>query len=99
MYHQIYESSLVDGEIRPVISSPWNDITPSVSPDRKKFAFISKRSGGIDQVWVYDLVTRKYTQISGYSDDTETWVTSIEWLDNHTLLFVSNGERLVQQDI
>ena len=86
-----------------VFESQWNDYTPSISPDQKKIAFISNRSR-TNQVWIYDIDNKTYSQITGYSNDEygesvePTWNT-IQWLDNSTITFTINDNQFVKQRI
>lgn len=101
--YQIYEASISGGKAIPVFSSQWNDTDPSLSPDRNKLAFVSRRAGGHNRIWIYDFATQKYAQITGYKDEESIayWnaETRIDWVDNSTLQFVTNDNRLVRQGI
>lgn len=85
----IYRVSLQTKEIEPIIISQWWDVCPAISPDNNQIAFISTRSG-TNQLWVYDITTKKYTQITG---DTGDYVDAnwgkIEWLNENTLSYGS----------
>lgn len=47
-----------------MIISDWMDVCPAISPDNKQVAFISNRSG-TNQIWIYNIITKKYNQITG----------------------------------
>ncbi len=93
----IYKSSILTKEIEPLIESKWNDYNAAVSPDANQIAFISDRSGS-EQLWVYNLQTKEYKQLTGY-DDSEyfdgNW-TKIDWMDNNQLLFTFGENRLTK---
>jgi hypothetical protein len=98
--NQIYKSNINSTTIEKVIESEWNDFCPSISPDDKIIAFISDRSGS-NQIWIYNLDTHKYKQITGYTDDvyiSESWAR-IEWIDNQNITFTLNETRFVKQKI
>jgi len=97
---QLFESSISKKEITTVFESNWNELTPSISPDKNRIAFISDRSGK-NEVWIYHIDSKSFSQITGYSN-TEFIGTSgryIEWLDNSTLIFTLNGNQLVKQTV
>ena len=94
---QLFESSVSEKQINPLLDSQWNDYAPSISPDQTKIAFISDRSG-MEQVWIYHIDSKKYTQITGYSTD-ESVRANIEWLDNSTIVFTIRGNKLVKQKV
>jgi hypothetical protein len=81
----------------PLIESNWNDYNATISPDADQIAFISDRSGN-EQLWLYNLQTKKYMQLTGY-DDSEyfdgNW-TKINWMDNNQLLFTFGDNRLAK---
>jgi hypothetical protein len=98
--NQIFKSRINSNTIEKVIGSQWNDFCPSISPNEKIIAFISDRSGS-NQVWVYNFETKKYKQITGYTDDVninEFWAR-IEWIDNQTITFTLNETRFIRQRI
>jgi len=77
-----------------------NDYRPALSPDKKKVAFISDRSG-ISQVWVYEIETRELTQVTGYSENESIYYnwSKINWIDNSTLVFTMNLNEVFRQKI
>jgi dipeptidyl aminopeptidase/acylaminoacyl peptidase len=85
----IFRIDLPTGSIEPVLQSQWDETGPSISPDGKRMAFFSDRSG-LSELWLYDLENDAYRQLTG---TTEVWEDNnwgkIEWLDNETLLFVA----------
>jgi Tol biopolymer transport system component len=98
--NQIYKSMINSNVVEKVIESDWNDYCPTVSPNDKMIAFISDRSGS-NQIWIYNIDTHEYKQITGYSNDvyiSESW-TRIEWIDNQNITFTLNENRFVEQRI
>ena len=95
--YQLFESSVSAKQISKLFESQWNDYTPSISPDQKKIAFISNRSR-TNQVWIYDMDSKSYCQITGYSNN-ESVGGAIQWLDNSTIVFTINGNQLVKQKV
>jgi len=93
----IYKSSILTKEIEPLIESKWNDYNAAISPKADQIAFISDRSGS-EQLWLYNLQTKEYKQLTGY-DDSEyfdgNW-TKINWKDNNQLLFTFGDNRLTK---
>jgi TolB protein len=95
---QIYQSTVTDKKIVNVFQSEWDDFRPTISPDNKKIAFISNRSG-TKEVWIYYIENKKYSQITGYSLDDyiySEW-TNIVWLDNNTIVFTLNDQQIIKQ--
>lgn len=93
----IYKSSVLTKKIEPLIASGWNDYNATISPNSDQIAFISDRSGS-EQLWLYNLQTKGYKQLTGY-DDSEyfdgNW-TKIDWIDNNQLLFTFGDNRLTK---
>jgi hypothetical protein len=93
----IYKSSILTKEIEPLIESKWNDYNAAISPNADQIAFISERSGS-EQLWLYNLQTKEYKQLTGY-DDSEyfdgNW-TKINWMDNNQILFTFGDNRLTK---
>lgn len=84
--NNLYKLNISTGELLPVIVSPWNDKTPSVSPDNSKIAFISDRTGK-DELWICCLTTMKYAQITGgLSYHFDSRYTNIQWLTNNEIV-------------
>ena len=78
-----------------------NDYRPALSPDKKKVAFISDRSG-MSQVWVYEIETHKFTQVTGYDENESIYYynwSKINWIDNSTLVFTMNFNEVLRQKI
>lgn len=95
--YNIYRSNLQEKPFATFISSEWNDLYPSVSPNREKMAFISDRSG-YWQVWIYDISDKSYRQITGYEKGGTLNLNSqhIEWINNSTICFIMNGNKIVK---
>lgn len=86
----IWQFSFGDKTITSVFESDWNDSNPAISPDTKKLAFISNRSGR-DEIWMYLLGVERFFQITG----SEPFVCrrglgKIQWKDNSTIIYCSN---------
>lgn len=95
--YQIYESSVNDKQVSPVFTSNWNDYTPSTSPDNKRIAFVSDRTGS-NQIWLYSRENKSFRQLTGFSDDEyidHSW-NRISWIDNQTILFTFNDNQLMR---
>jgi dipeptidyl aminopeptidase/acylaminoacyl peptidase len=112
-FSRMSENSAEDGIFRipagggapvAVIQSRWLDFASAVSPDNTKLAFFSNRSG-YDQVWLYDLETEEYSQVTGQPDIyiSPNW-NKIEWLSNSALMFgaylsVNNQYQLYEVEV
>jgi Tol biopolymer transport system component len=93
----IYKSSVLTKKIEPLIESRWNDYNATISPNADQIAFISDRSGS-EQLWLYNLQTKDYKQLTGYDDNEYfdgNW-TKIDWQDNNQLLFTFGDNRLTK---
>ena len=94
--YQLFESSISTKKIDKVFESKWNDYTPSISPDQKKIAFVSNRSK-INQVWIYHIDSKTYSQITGYSiHESVNQNDYIEWQDNSTIVFTIMNNQGIQ---
>jgi hypothetical protein len=98
--YQLYDSSISKQHISKLFESKWNDYNPTISPDKKKIAFISDRSR-THQIWIYHFESKKYSQITPYSfnESVEPTWDKVEWLDNSTVVFSINEHQLVKQKI
>jgi len=98
--YKLFESSISKKQINKLFDSQWNDYIPSISPDDKRVAFISNRSG-TNQVWIYHFDRKTYSQITGYSmhESVEHTWNKIEWIDKTTILFTLNDNQLIKQKI
>jgi Tol biopolymer transport system component len=93
----IYKSSILTKKIEPLIESRWNDYNATISPNADQIAFISDRSGS-EQLWLYNLQTKDYKQLTGYDDNEYfdgNW-TKIDWIDNNQILFTFGDNRLTK---
>jgi hypothetical protein len=97
--NNIYKLNISTGKLLPVIVSPWDDRTPSISPDNSKIAFISDRTG-TDELWICNLTTMKYGQVTGGSSyHFDSRYTNIQWLNNNELVltvFKDSSSRVVK---
>ncbi len=93
----IFKYSIQTNGIEPLIESKWNDYNPAISPNADQIAFISERSGS-EQLWLYNLQTKEYKQLTGYDDNEYfdgNW-TKINWMNNNQLLFTFGENTLTQ---
>jgi Tol biopolymer transport system component len=97
--HDIYKVNIATGMITPVIQSRWHDRNPALSPDHKKIAFISDRTG-TDELWVYDQINVKYSQVTGSIHDFDSRYTNLQWLnDEQILITVFDGEKSIAVNV
>jgi len=85
----IYKFNVSNRELSRVLSSDWSDSSPSVSPDNSRIAFISSRSGD-SEIWVYNFVSAKYSQITGspgYNFDSR--YSNVQWVSNNEILITA----------
>ena len=92
--NDIYKMNITTQTLIPVVESHWSEKAPSLSPDNTKIIFVSDRTGN-NEVWMFDLVTLKYKQITGGSNyyfDTRN--SKLEWINNeHVLITVNDGNK------
>lgn len=82
----IHKFNVSTKALTPVIVSKWGDKYPVLSPNGNSLAFVSYRSGE-DELWTYDLISSKYRQITGESDDNFfSPYSEIQWLDDDRVL-------------
>lgn len=89
----IYKYETVTGSLTDLLVTRWRDERPTVSPDNSKIAFVSGRSG-TSELWVYNLDSQKYSQITGDNQYKFYGPNSyIQWLDENQLIinFYSDG--------
>lgn len=96
--NNIFRSSINSPAIEKVFDSYWNDYCPVMSPDGKKIAFFSDRSGS-SEVWLYDLVTSKFRQLTGFTEESyiNGWWSKLEWIDNQTIAYTMGDRKYVIQ--
>ena len=97
---QIYESSVTTKQVTQKIVSDWNDYCPSISPDNKKIAFISDRSGS-NQIWLYSMDNNSLRQLTGFPSlgGIDRWWNRIEWTNNSYILFTFSDNKLMKLKI
>jgi Tol biopolymer transport system component len=84
---QLWTASLRTGKLDQLTSGSARDSRPSWSPDEKRIAFSSDRTGG-PKLWVVDVETRALTQLTtGPGEDTDPCWSP----DGRTILFVSTA--------
>lgn len=82
----IFAFNTVTGAKTSVIRSQWNDQRPSVSPDDKKIAFSSGRTGS-EEIWLYDLETSTYRQVTGSEGFRfDARYSNLQWLSPDEIL-------------
>lgn len=82
----IYKFNLTSKALTPVVASKWSEKDPMLSPDENSIAFVSGRSGK-DEVWIYNLASSKFRQITGEGDYRfPSTYAEVQWLDNERLL-------------
>ncbi len=96
--NNIFKASINSSAIEKVFDSHWNDYCPIVSPDKKKIAFFSHRSGSME-VWLYNIETCKFKQLTGFSEEgyIDEWWYRIEWVDNQTVAYSLSNRKYVNQ--
>lgn len=84
--NDIYKFNLKTKSLELIIDSKWDDFKPVLSPNNEMIAFSSDRTGR-SQLWIYNMITNKYSQITGdnnYSFDYR--YSNIQWLNNNEIL-------------
>lgn len=74
-FHPVYLvlTRLTDG--------PWDDISPAVSPDGTKIAYVSRGNGYWD-IYILDLFSKQLTQVTNSTEyeGSPTWSSDGQWL-------------------
>jgi tricorn protease len=87
---EIFTIATDRGEPQRVTDTFWREQNPRWSPDGKRIAFISDRSGR-EEVWIADELGRNLKQLS----DADCDKTSIVWAnDSQSLLWTSSDHKL-----
>jgi dipeptidyl aminopeptidase/acylaminoacyl peptidase len=96
-FPRIYVGDITSGVATPAFTSDYNDSNPSISPDGSRLAFLSTRSGGVPQIWIYKPENSKFYQITGsnIAEYDPHYATNIQWLDNNTIVYANVSEHLV----
>lgn len=85
----IFRFNILNKELTPVFVSDWSDSSPSVSPDNSKIAFISSRTGD-SEIWVYNFVSAKYSQITGNPEyNFDSRYSNVQWVSNNEILITA----------
>jgi TolB protein len=80
-YAHFFLYSLDGKPILRLTAGDWNDVAPSLSPDKKQIAFASNRSGRWD-IYILTLTTGEVRQITDTPeyDSSPTWSPDNQWL-------------------
>lgn len=78
----IMRLSLDTGQIVNLTNTYANDTEPAISPDGKKIAFLSNRTGS-DQIYLMDADGKNVIQLTNGSDQS----AFPDWLSDHQLIF------------
>lgn len=82
----VFTYNYATNTLTPVIESEWSVNCPTGSPSGNKVAFFSYRSG-TEQLWVYDLNSQKYKQITDRnSHSVDGRYSRIVWEDEQTII-------------
>lgn len=88
----LFKYSIGDARLTSLFESDWNDISPSLSPDNSKLAFISDRSGD-DEVWNFNRNTNEFQMITGSSVyNFDRRYSGIQWISNNEILISAYHE-------
>ncbi len=80
----IFSYDIDDEQIEPVEKTIWNEYSPAISNDGQYLAFISSRSGS-DEIWVKNLNTDKYWQLT--SDNDGDPIDKLVWSNEDSKIF------------
>ncbi|MFM2392581.1 MAG: hypothetical protein RLZZ546_558, partial [Bacteroidota bacterium] len=81
----IFKLDLASKQATKVFETIWNDISPSISPDDMHVAFISNRSG-LNEIWTYDLINKKFKQITSFDLSLDFFGSNLEWVSNRSFI-------------
>lgn len=98
--YRIFRSPIYNFNYEPFFESQWDDYCPSLSPDKRKLAFFSDRSGALE-IWIYYIDENKYKQVTGYEDNFgfyKDW-NKINWYDNENIILSINEKTLAMFNI
>ena len=73
------------GNVETLLVSNWRDEVPTYSPDGKRLAFISYRSG-YPAIWIMDVKTATIQQITG-TQESLYFMGRLDWLNNSQLTY------------
>ncbi len=90
----IYMYETATGSLTDLLVTRWRDERPTVSPGDSKIAFVSDRSG-ISELWVYNLKSKEYSQITGNSQyKFYSPYSNIQWLNEKEFIINFNSSGL-----
>ena len=79
--YDIYKLDL-NGQLKRLTSTPYNETYPSFSPDGKNIAYISDESG-ISNIYITNDEFTSHKNLT----NVLTGITQLEWYDNNQILF------------
>lgn len=89
---KIYRYNIAEARLTQMLESDWSDISPAVSPDNTRLAFISDRSGD-DEIWIFNMVNNEYQMITGsYAYNFDRRYSGIQWISNNEILISAYHE-------
>lgn len=91
----IYSIPISGGKATQITSGLAYDVHPRYSPDGKSLVFISDKSGS-DNIWTFDLETKKDKQIS---EDKKHNFFSAEWTQDGEFIAGCKGRRNIKMHI
>ncbi|MDL2245577.1 hypothetical protein LJC54_08790 [Parabacteroides sp. OttesenSCG-928-J18] len=94
-YSCIYRASINSDKCENIIRSQWLDTDISLSPDKKRMAFTSTRSGST-QLWVYDIEKKQFNQLTGFDVNQRDayGISRPGWIDNQTIHYLENARNI-----
>ena len=94
----IYQYDLSNNNLAPIVLEPVTGIRPSPSPNNQKVAFYSSITGD-DEIWIYDLSSNEYTQLTEDQIHVDGRYDYIEWVNENEIrvtAFVDGQQEIIQ---
>jgi Tol biopolymer transport system component len=83
---KLYKYNIGEARLTPILETDWSDVSPTLSPDYSKIAFISNRSGD-DEVWIFNRNSSEYQMITGSSEyNFDARYSGIQWISNNEIV-------------
>lgn len=94
-YSCVYKASVNSDKCENIFHSQWIDTDISLSPDKKRIAFSSNRSGNT-QLWLYDIEKKQFSQLTGFDvNQREAYgISRPGWIDNQTIHYLENARNI-----